>query len=94
MKKQASTQQREFKFTQAKLVGLPFTERGQIVYRDTLVKGLKLRVGTKSNYFFESRVKDASGAKSSQPPVKVNWQVGSLGRRKRPKRSARVSSPL
>lgn len=85
MKKQVSTQQREFKFTRAKLMALPFPERGQMVYRDTVVKGLKLRVGTKSKvYFFESRIKDPSGAKSNQPAVKVTigkleaWDVDSV----------------
>ncbi|CDG86514.1 integrase family protein [Xenorhabdus bovienii] len=35
-----------FKFTKAKLESLPSAERGQIEYGDTLVNGLRIRIGT------------------------------------------------
>ncbi|PHM68394.1 phage integrase [Xenorhabdus kozodoii] len=35
-----------FKFTKAKLESLPPAERGQIEYGDTLVNGLRIRIGT------------------------------------------------
>ncbi|MDE9545750.1 Arm DNA-binding domain-containing protein, partial [Xenorhabdus bovienii] len=35
-----------FKFTKAKLESLPPAERGQIEYGDTVVNGLRIRIGT------------------------------------------------
>jgi hypothetical protein len=34
-----------FKFTKAKLESLPAAERGQVEYGDTVVNGLRVRVG-------------------------------------------------
>lgn len=84
MSKKATTQSREFKFTRAKLMALPFPKTGQVAYRDLLVPGLKVRVGTKSKvFFFEARVRNAGSAKQHKPPIKVTigkieaWDVES-----------------